>query len=81
MDVEAMVEKGQSPRAARPYRVAEALGLIAVLYGLAASAWWIAIAGAVTIVATLAIYRRRYGDQSTSDPGSASMSDDGGGGD
>jgi hypothetical protein len=80
MDVEVTVESAKSPRAARPYRVAETLGLIALLYGLAASAWWIAIAGAVTIVASLAIYRRRHGDQSTRDPESASMSDDGGGG-
>ncbi len=66
-------------RAARPYRVVEALGLVLLLFGLAASAWAIALAGAAVILGSYSLYRHRHGAASGSDPGSAGMGDEGGG--
>ena len=66
-------------RAARPYRVLEALGLVLLLFGLAASAWGTALAGAAVILVSYGLYRRRHGATSGPDPGSAGMGDEGGG--
>jgi hypothetical protein len=60
-------------RASRPYRLIEAVGLVAVLYGLASSEWLIAIGGAVVIFVTYSLYRRRHGRISGQAPGSMGM--------
>jgi hypothetical protein len=79
MDVEVTVAAGKPPRAARPYRLVEAAGLVGLCWGLASGAWLLALASAALIAATYALYRQRHGTDTGS--GTASDSDDGGGGD
>jgi hypothetical protein len=63
-------------RASRPYRLIEAVGLVALLYGLASSKWLTALTGAALIALTYTLYRRRHG-QAPSDPVSMGMGDGG----
>jgi hypothetical protein len=82
MDVEVTVEASKTRPVLWPYRLVEALGLMAVLYGLASDAWWIAILGAVTIAVIYAVFRKRHGRQGGqgSDGGGGFPDNDGDGG-
>jgi hypothetical protein len=67
---------------ARPWlfvaiRSGEALGLLALLYGLAASRWLIAAGGAGVIMASYALHRRWFPVVERLDKGSMGMSDGG----
>jgi hypothetical protein len=73
-----MDEDTRRRRTARPYRLVEAAGLAGLLYGLAASAWLVALAGAALIIAAYTLYRRRHGQAPGADPGAMGMGDEGG---
>jgi uncharacterized membrane protein YgcG len=60
MEVEATTAAANRRRARWPYRLAEGAGLVILIYGLAASAWWIAIGGAAIIIAAYATYPRKH---------------------
>jgi hypothetical protein len=61
----------------RAIRVGEKLGLLTLIFGLAASEWLIAAAGAGVIVASYQLYRSRFPAGTSSDNGSMAMSDGG----
>ncbi len=44
----------------RAIRALEALGLLTLIYGVASSRWLLALAGAIVIVTSYWIYRRRF---------------------
>jgi len=75
-----MKDKTGTPRPwlFRAIRLGEALGLLAVLYGLAASHWLVAAGGAASIIAFSALYRRHVPAPLQGDAGSMGMSGDGG---
>lgn len=77
MDVEVTLQAGNRTRAPWPYRLAEFLGLMLLLYGLASSAWLIAACGAALIVICYAVYRRRNPAQSARHNGPAGDTDSG----
>lgn len=87
MDVEVTREAGKPGQSGKPvrglwrYKLIEAIGLVLLLYGLASSAWMVALAGGATILAIYALFRRRHGVVPSDPQGSAGMADDGGGGD
>ncbi len=89
MDVEVTIDAAKHPRTAWPYRLVELVGLLMLLYGLASSEWLIAMAGALVIVMTYQVYRRRHparpdrGDGGGSSGGNdpVDFGGDGGGGD
>lgn len=57
-------------------RLAEGLGLLLLIFGVAASRWGVALAGVVLIVGAYAVYRRRNpGLPPVRDDGSAGMGD------
>lgn len=61
----------------RGIRVIEALGLLAVFYGLASSQWLTAVVGAGVIMVSYQFYRTRFTVISNDDDGSMGMSDGG----
>jgi hypothetical protein len=75
-----MKDKTGTPRPwlFRAIRVGEAVGLFALLYGLAASQWLVAVGGAATIIASLTLFRRRFPEPPPREGGSMGMSGDGG---
>lgn len=81
MDVEVTLGAGKPVRGVWRYKAVEAVGLVALLYGLASSLWWVALAGAGVILVTYSVFRRHYGRMPSAQAGSAGMADDGGGGD
>lgn len=60
MDVEVTVAAPKARFTHWRYRLIEAFGLIAFLYGVASGTWSFAIPGAVTIFVTYAIFRNRH---------------------
>jgi hypothetical protein len=60
MDVEVTMDAARHRRIRWPYRLAEGAGLLALIYGLVSSAWWIALAGAAVIVIAYASYPRKH---------------------
>jgi uncharacterized membrane protein YgcG len=77
MDAEVSHDVANRRRAAWPYRVAEGAGLVILIYGLAASVWWIAIAGAAIIIAAYAAYPRRHRRSNDGDGTAVHLGSDG----
>lgn len=65
------------PSLFRAIRATEAIGLLVLLYGLAASHWFVAATGAGTILAAYAVYRRWFPPVQGPDNTSMGMSDGG----
>lgn len=61
----------------RGIRLGEAAGLVTLIYGLAASRWLIAAAGAALIAAAYAFHRRWFPEVSLEDGGSMGEGDGG----
>jgi uncharacterized membrane protein YgcG len=70
MDVEVAMGRTNARLTVWPYWLAEGIGLVLLIYGLAASAWWTALGGVVVMVLAYAAYprttrRANYGDAYT----------------
>jgi hypothetical protein len=61
----------------RGIRLAEAIGLLALLYGLASSGWLIAVAGAAIILTAYKLHRRHFPIVERDTAGSMGLSDGG----
>jgi hypothetical protein len=60
MDVEVTVGRERQHSAPWFVRLAEIAGLIAVIWGLAASQWWLSLCGLAMILASYALYRGHH---------------------
>lgn len=77
------MENAKVPRA-RPYlRLAEIMGLLTIIWGFAASQWWLALTGAFVIFISYAAFRRhpsaRAGNEYSKDSHVGNVGSDGGG--
>jgi uncharacterized membrane protein len=72
---------GASAKPPLGYRIVEFIGLVLLIYGLASSAWLTALVGALTILATYALYRGNHDVAHSTNSPAASMADDTSGGD
>jgi hypothetical protein len=83
MDRDPSVEKGKVPRALPYLRLAEIMGLLTVIWGFAASQWWLALTGAFVIFISYAVFRRhpsaRAGNDGSTDSHVGNVGSDGGG--
>ena len=81
MDTGLAVGAGNRQTATVALRMAELAGLVAVIWGLAASIWWLPLIGVMVICASYAAYRRRYGKAAGGSDGGVGDTDRDGGGD
>jgi hypothetical protein len=76
MDTVLSIEKGKVPRAPLRLRLAEIMGLVIVVWALAASQWLLVMAGVLAIFISYAVYRDRTANctqdkSGATDPGMA----------
>lgn len=71
------VEKPDRPRPSSLVRLTEAAGMAVILLGIGMGPLWLAGIGAVMVVASYAVYRRKHGPLPPGRGGSDGISDDG----